>query len=163
MVGEFLLKIEKCYDLVNYKDLFMFNSGISFDASIPIADLGTAIYISMPFILTFPTTAKSGTGRSLDGIGGIGGSGGMRSSLYKGVEKYMGHITGADGQSCLLRAMCEASSIPLHDEGIIGDAVTFLLTTNYATEEEDERFKKYFAAQAKGQVNQSNPIITRQS
>ena len=79
----------------------------------------------------------------------------MRSSLYKGVEKDMGHITGADGQSCLLRAMCEASSIPLHDEGIIGDAVTFLLTTNYATEEEDERFKKYFAAQAKGQVSEN--------
>ena len=113
----------------------------------------------MPFVLNFPTTHKSGTGRSLDGIGGIGGSGGMRTSLYKGVEKYMGHITGADGQSCLLRAMCEASSIPLHDEGIIGDAVTFLLTTNYATEEEDERFKKYFAAQAKGQVSQSKKYI----
>ena len=80
----------------------------------------------------------------------------MRSSLYRGVEKYLGHVTGADGQSCLLRAMCEASSIPLHDEGLIGDAVTFLLTTNYATEEEDERFKKYFDAQATGQV--SKPI-----
>ena len=158
MVGEFLLKIEKCYDLVNYKDLFMFNSGVDFSGSIPIADLGTTLFLSMPFYLAFPTTAKSGTGRSLDGIGGIGGSKGMRSSLYKGVEKYMGHITGADGQSCLLRAMCEASSVPLHDEGIIGDAVTFLLTTNYATEEEDERFKKYFAAQAKGQVSQSNAM-----
>ena len=109
----------------------------------------------MPFVFDFPTTQKSGTGRSLEGS-----SEGMRSALYKGVEKYMGHITGADGQSCLLRAMCEASSIPLHDEGIIGDAVTFLLTTNYATEEEDERFKKYFDAQATGQVSQSNAIKT---
>ena len=38
--------------------------------------------------------------------------------------------------------------------------ITFLLTTNYATEEEDERFKKYFAAQATGQVSRSNAIKT---
>ena len=64
----------------------------------------------------------------------------------------MHYMFGIDGHQCLLRAMCEASSTPLHDEGIIGDAVTFLLTANYATEETDHRFKKYFAAQAKGQV-----------
>ena len=128
--------------------------GISFDASVPIPDLGTTVFMSVPFRFSFPSTsARSGTGRSLDGGSG---SQGMRSTLYRGVEKYMGHITGADGQACLLRAMCEASSIPLHDEGIIGDAVTFLLTTNYATEEEDDRFKKYFAAQAKGQVSYYN-------
>ena len=132
----------------------MLVSGLSFDASVPIPDLGTSLYLSMPFVFSLPTaSSKSGTGRSLDGGSG---SQGMRSTLYRGVEKYMGHITGADGQACLLRAMCEASSIPLHDEGIIGDVVTFLLTTNYATEEEDERFKKYFAAQAKGQVSYYN-------
>ena len=48
--------------------------------------------------------------------------------------------------------MCEASSTPLHDEGLIGDAITFLLTANYVTDEPDNKFKKYFAAQAKGQV-----------
>ena len=48
--------------------------------------------------------------------------------------------------------MCEASSTPLHDEGIIGDAITFLLTTNYVADESDQKFKKYFAAQAKGKV-----------
>ena len=128
-------------------------AGINFDASIPIPDLGTSIYVSMPFRFTFPsTTDRTSTGRSLSGL--VGGSGGVRSTIYKGVEKYMGHLTGADGQACLLRAMCEASSIPLHDEGLIGDAVTFLLTTNYASEEEDERFKKYLTAQAKGQVGQ---------
>ena len=133
--------------------------GISFDAAIPIPDLGTTLYLAMPFRFTFPSTsARSGTGRSLEGPSG---SQGMRSTLYKGVEKYMGHLTGADGHSCLLRAMCEASSTPLHDEGIIGDAVTFLLTTNYATEEEDERFKKYFAAQAKGQVSKNNAMVTK--
>ena len=61
-------------------------------------------------------------------------------------------MIGADGQQCLLRAMCEASATPLHDEGIIGDAVTFLLTTNFKTEENHQRFEKYFEAQAKGQV-----------
>ena len=64
----------------------------------------------------------------------------------------MGQVTGADGHACLLRAMCEASSTPLHDEGILGDAVNFLLTANYAAEDTDEKFKEYLAAQAKGQV-----------
>ena len=122
----------------------------TFDVAIPIPDLGTTLYCTMPFRVQLPSTARDATGRSLDGSGG---SQGMRSSLYRGVEKYLGHVTGADGQSCLLRAMCEASSIPLHDEGLIGDVITFLLTTNYATEEEDDKFKKYFAAQAKGQVS----------
>ena len=64
----------------------------------------------------------------------------------------MGYLTGADGHSCLLRAMCEASSTPRHDEGLIGDAITFLLTANYVSDEPDTKFKKYFAAQAKGKV-----------
>jgi hypothetical protein len=56
--------------------------------------------------------------------------------------------------SCnLLRAMCEASSTPLHDEGILGDAVNFLLTASYAAEETDEKFKEYLEAQAEGKVN----------
>ena len=129
--------------------LLEMTASLSFDASIPITDLGTTLYLSMPFYFTFPTTQKASTGRSLSGAVGTEG---MRSTIYKGVEKYVSHITGADGHTCLLRAMCEASSIPLHDEGIIGDAVTFLLTTNYASEEEDDRFKKYLAAQAKGQL-----------
>ena len=122
-------------------------AGLGFSGAIPIPDLGTTLYLSLPFSVTLPSTsARSGTARSLGGPTG-------RSTIYRGVEKYMGHLTGADGHTCLLRAMCEASSTPLHDGGIIGDAVTFLLTTNYATEEEDDKFKKYFAAQAKGQVS----------
>ena len=65
----------------------------------------------------------------------------------------MGQLTGADGKACLLRAMCETSSMPLHDEGILGDAVNFLLTANYASEETDENFKEYLEAQTNGQVN----------
>ena len=72
--------------------------------------------------------------------------------MYKYVEKYMSQITGADGHACLLRAMCEAGATPLHDEGILGDVVNFLLTANYATEETDDKFKEYLEAQAKGQV-----------
>ena len=64
----------------------------------------------------------------------------------------MSQVTGADGHACLLRAMCEASSTPLHDEGILGDAVNFLLTANYVAEENDKKFKKYLEAQAVGQV-----------
>ena len=68
----------------------------------------------------------------------------------------MGQVTGADGHACLLRAMCEVSSTPLHDEGLLGDAVNFLLsaTHNYIAEESD-MFKDYLGAQAKGQVIKS--------
>jgi len=129
------------------------SASISFDASIPIPDLDSAIYINVPFSFSFPSERSLATGRSFSSGGGLGsGRDSPRTILYKGIEKYMGHMTGADGQACLLRAMCEASSTPLHDEGLIGDAVTFLLTSNYASEESDDRFKRYFAAQAKGQL-----------
>ena len=125
---------------------------LSFDASIPIPDLNSAVYVSVPFSFSLPeaSTKAYESGRSFSGLGSTGTS--ARAVLYTNIEKYLGQMIGADGHQCLLRAMCEASSTPLHDEGIIGDAVTFLLTSNYATEESDERFKKYFAAQAKGQV-----------
>lgn len=129
------------------------SASISFDATIPIPDLDSAVYINVPFSFSFPSERSLVTGRSFSSGGGLAsGRDSPRTVLYKGIEKYMAHMTGADGQACLLRAMCEASSTPLHDEGLIGDAVTFLLTSNYATEESDERFKRYFAAQAKGQV-----------
>ena len=74
---------------------------------------------------------------------------------------------GAGGHDCLLRAMCEASAAPLHQEvcahptdnalmyskqGLLGDAVNFLLTANYAGYEKDDRFQSYRAAQSRGQV-----------
>ena len=126
---------------------------LSLDASIPLPDFSSAIYVSVPFSFSFPesSAAASGSGRSFSGLGSSDDVS-PRALLYTTIEKYLGQMIGADGHQCLLRAMCEASSTPLHDEGIIGDAVTFLLTSNYATEESDEKFKKYFAAQAKGQV-----------
>ena len=113
-------------------------------------DLDTTLYISAPFSMSFPSNGRA-SGRSLSSVG----SDFSRSSMYKHIETYMGEMTGADGHACLLRAMCEASSHPLHDEGLIGDAVNFLLTANYAAEETDKKFKKYLGAQAKGQVNKS--------
>ena len=59
--------------------------------------------------------------------------------------------------------MCEASSTPLHGEGLIGDAVTFLLTANYAADEQDKKFKKYFAAQAKGQVYEDIRYLSKKT
>ena len=110
---------------------------------IPIDQLDTGISVSMPLRYSFRSSSdKSDTGRSLS----------PRSMLYNHIENYMGQATGVDGHACLLRAMCEASSTPLHDDGLLGDAVNFLLTVNYAVEESDDRFKNYLAAQAKGQV-----------
>ena len=133
------------------------SASISFDASIPLPDLNSAVYISVPFSFSYPSarsssvSASSGRSFSDTGLDSVGVQS-PRSALYSGLESSVAHLTGADGHACLLRAMCEASSTPLHDEGLIGDAITFLLTANYVTDEPDNKFKKYFAAQAKGQV-----------
>ena len=123
----------------------------TFDTTIPMNDLNAAVEISVPFSFTFPTAAgrRSSTGRSLSGSG----TPSVRSKMYRAVENYVGMFTGADGHSCLLRAMCEVGSNPFHEEGILGDAVNFLLTGNYAAEEEDERFLSYQEAQATGQIS----------
>ena len=123
-------------------------SSLTLSASIPIPQLDTRVFISVPFSYRLPRQRSSARSLSDD----VDWLDTPRSVFYSYVEEYLGRMIGADGQQCLLRAMCEASSTPLHDEGIIGDAVTFLLTSNYVNEEGDERFKKYFEAQAKGQV-----------
>ena len=124
-----------------------------FSASIPIDDLGTGIYISIPFNFDFPTStsklaASYGTGRSLTSNNHHILS---RSSLYKQLESYVSRITGVDdGHACVLRAMCETSANPLHDDGLIGDAINFLLTGSYSAPAAED--SSYFEAQAKGQV-----------
>ena len=120
------------------------------DLTFPLADIGSEILVTVPFSFDFPTGTRKrrdATERSFSSI-----SASQSSTLYKTIEKYIGQVTGADGHACLLRAMCEASSTPLHDEGILGDAVNFLLTANYASEETDDKFKKYLDAQSRGQV-----------
>ena len=72
--------------------------------------------------------------------------------MYETMEGYIAQITQSDGHACLLRAMCEASAYPLHDEGVLGDAINFLLTANHVAEESDQQLKPYTAAQSKGQV-----------
>ena len=96
--------------------------GISFDASIPLDDLNSAIYISVPFSFSLPEAVSTksdgyGTGRSLSSVGP------SRSSMYKSLEGYVARMTGSDGHACLLRAMCETSATPLHDDGLIGENV----------------------------------------
>ena len=122
----------------------------TFDATIPMTDLNAAVEISVPFTFSVPTDARrrSSTGRSFSS-----GGGSVRSSLYRSLENYVGMWSGADGHSCLLRAMCEVGSTPFHDEGILGDVVNFLLTGNYAQEEEDARFLSYQEAQTTGQIS----------
>merc|ERR1711892_291747 len=120
------------------------------DLTFPLPDISSEILVTVPFSLDFPTaTSRSASGRSFSSSVTS-----PRSTMYKTIEKYMGQITGADGHACLLRAMCEASATPLHDEGILGDAVNFLLTANYATVESDQLFKKYLDAQSNGQLSQ---------
>ena len=131
--------------------LLRFVSGMAFtiDLTIPIPDLSSEVLVTVPFSVDFPTSsARSFSGRSFSSA-----LESPRASMYKYIEKYMSQVTGADGHACLLRAMCEASSTPLHDEGILGDAVNFLLTAYYASEENYEKFKKYLEAQPVGQVS----------
>merc|ERR1719474_1030209 len=119
------------------------------DLTLPLPDIGSEILVTVPFSLDLPTSSgRSASGRSFSSSSS---SLSPRSTMYKTIEKYMSQVTGADGHACLLRAMCEASATPLHDEGLLGDAVNFLLTANYASEETDEKFKEYVAAQVQGQ------------
>ena len=120
------------------------------DLVIPVPDLSTEIAVNIPFSVNFPTTVDSG--RSSSGRSLSTSSLPPRATMYKYIEKYIGQITGSNGHNCLLRAMCEASATPNHDEGLLGDAVNFILTSSYAEEEQDIKFKEYFKAQSKGQV-----------
>jgi len=125
--------------------------GLQLDASIPIPDADTSIYISVPYYYDFAAAGAARRGRSLAG----GDS--ARSGLYRQLEGYLAQVVGArapgaGGHDCLLRAMCEASAAPLHQEGLLGDAVNFLLTANYAGYEKDDRFQSYRAAQSRGQL-----------
>ena len=65
---------------------------------------------------------SSGTSRSL-----TGGLGWTRGGLYRSLETYVAQMTGSGGHGCLLRAMCEASATPLHDDGLVGEC-GFLIT-----------------------------------
>ena len=146
------------------------SASISFSGTIPLVPLNTAIYMSLPLYFRYPSAREDSPAstiidddgvfiplgrrkRSLDdtSLEAVGDQS-PRSAIYSGLESGVALLTGADGHSCLLRAMCEASSTPRHDEGLIGDAITFLLTTNYVSDEPDTKFKKYFAAQARGKV-----------
>jgi len=128
---------------------FSFN----FDAAIPLDDLSSAIYISIPFSFSLPSGASSktdyGQGRSLGGVADVP----TRALMYKHLEGYVSQITGSDGHACLLRAMCETSASPLHDDGILGDAINFLLTGSYSAADAKATDKTYFEAQAKGQLS----------
>ena len=132
------------------------------EATIPLDNFASELIVTVPISFDIPTNndveekLSSNSGRSFSSS-----LKSHRSNFYKQIEKYMGQMTGADGHACLLRAMCEASSHPLHDEGLLGDAVNFLLTANYAAEESDEKFKKYLGAQTKGQVSISIKNVFR--
>merc|ERR1712083_274081 len=89
------------------------------DLTLPMPDIGSEILVTVPFSLDLPTSSsRSASGRSFSSSSSSLPS---RSTMYKTIEKYMSQATGADGHACLLRAMCEASATPLHDEGLLGD------------------------------------------
>ena len=70
------------------------------------------------------------------------------------MENYVANMLGLqDGHQCLLRAMCEVSSTPLHNEGVLGDALNFLLTGTYSAPDKSDVAKEYFEAQAEGQLS----------
>ena len=119
----------------------------------PLPDINSKIEVTVPFSFDLPgasTSGRSFTGRSLSSSSSLFGDS-IRSVFYKQIENMVGRFSGADGQSCLLRAMCEVGSNPFHDDGILGDALNFILASNYAAEESDERFQSYLQAQSHGQ------------
>merc|ERR1711936_1026583 len=124
------------------------SASISLYMYIPVPDLGTSLSLSTSFRSRIPVISKSDSGRSFSSSSDPD----PRFAIYKYIERYIKKVTGADGHSCLLRSMCEASSTPLHNEGFIGDAINFLLTSNYAADQSDENYQTYLRAQAKGRL-----------
>ena len=145
---------------------------LSFTGLIPIDQLGTYIYLRMPFRFSLPSRAKSrssysglSSGRSLEEEEGHDLP--SRSELYHQLENYVSRwtvafdwltekiltsdwliakmltsdwlieisltsdwsrVTGVeDGHACILRAMCEISATPLHDDGLLGINIDHLL------------------------------------
>ena len=95
---------------------------LQFRAAIPITDLNTAISISVPFYAPFSSTDRSSSvsvGRSLSGQAEY-----SRLNLYREMEGYVGQILRTDGHSCLLRAMCEVSANPEHQDGLMGKSAS---------------------------------------
>ena len=64
-------------------------------------------------------------------------------------------LLGINGHACLLRAVCEVGSTPAHQDGLMGDAVTMLLTASSTINAVEEGTKEYAEAQARGQVSAS--------
>ena len=92
--------------------------------SIPINDLGTSVKIFVPFTFSVPGLASRSDeqeydngGRSFSGEVGHPG----RLNMYKQMEQYVEQIVKGDGHSCLLRAMCEVSANPQHEDGLMGE------------------------------------------
>merc|ERR1739848_642094 len=93
---------------------------MQFSMRIPIDQLNSAISISIPFYAPFGGRSSSGGAES------------TRLNLYREMEGYVSQITRTDGHSCLLRAMCEVSANPGHEDGLMGDITNFLLTGSYS-------------------------------
>ena len=114
---------------------------ITLQIAIPVPDLNTQVFIYVPLRYSFPSSSRKSEAGSGSGTGFVSGRSfssvieSPRASMYKSIEGYIAQITRMDGHACLLRAMCEASAYPLHDEGIVGDAFNFFLLTNSASEE----------------------------
>ena len=89
--------------------------------NIPIRDLNTAMKISVPLTIPIGGAANS---RSVDDYDIYDGrsfsTGSGRLSLYREMEQYVGQVSRSDGHSCLLRAMCEVSANPHHEDGLLG-------------------------------------------
>ena len=143
---------------------------ISIRMRIPLTQFGTSMSISIPLYVPFTSQSTNNEEdyedyeepRSLS----------TRLGMYKEMEGYVDKIFKKDGHSCLLRAMCEASANPQHDDGILGktgtpvsvgvisdtlgDLTNFLLTGSYsAPDQNSEEGRPYLEAQAVGQVGLS--------
>ena len=107
--------------LMNFFLLSASSFSLLFNMRIPIDQLNSAISISIPFYTEFGRSSSGGgLGRSFSGEAES-----TRLNLYREMEGYVGQITRTDGHSCLLRAMCEVSANPGHEDGLMGKCGVF--------------------------------------
>ena len=82
-----------------------------------------------------------------------------RYGVIRRVEEFATLSSGLrlDGHACMLRAMCEMSAVPLHADGIVGEALAAVLTPVHVVDqlagvEGDDLGVDYVAAQRDGRL-----------
>ena len=142
----------------------------TFSLTIPLPDFGTSLSVFLPFFFSFPTEAASSRSlqvrnknygnnewknknfeyneRQSRSYSAFPTMASKRNSIFSTIETYINGLGGGNGASCIERAICEVAATPEHEDGIIGDAMNYILRVD---KEAFDEHPKYALAQQIGE------------